>query len=298
MHNSTVIMKNHLVERIFSATWLGILGYFFVYNLAFFSTNSKHSIFIFLEIIVSIFYILLGFFRRYKILLLSVDDIDKFPVCCVSCIWLGSLAYFTTTLVNSLIYGKYAQVNLVISVVITLLTLLFGWVYLYRLFLFPKVTYLKQYPSLSQRVISAIWFGLIGFLLALIIKQTSGAMVIFVSLLASYLGFTFGYHILLLPLSMRGMIKTIMIGLIGSSYALFIVFLIFMLGMYFSSPYIEGKSLSINSIADFFGASFTLIFIIFPIVSLFICGIGIFFSLIMYLITRLISSCLKNKKSL
>lgn len=283
-------MKNNLTERVISAIWLGILGYLFVSNLTFFPPYSKHNLFFFFGIIISILFILFGFFRGYKTLLLPADHPDLFPVRCVAGVWLGALSCFMTMGLNSLIYDQYAQTNLIILIAVALIAFLIGWKFLYRLLLFPKVNYLKLFPSLTQRVISAIWFGIIGYLLALIIiRQVAGVIPVFVLLLASYLGFTYGYRILLLPSSVRGAIKSIMIGFIGNSYALLIVFLIFIFYQFsvlFFTPSNITKSPHINLVGDSVGASFTLIFVIFPIASFFICGIGIVFSLILYLLSR------------
>lgn len=288
--NNQLTMKNHLIERLISAIWLGLLGYLFVYSLTFFPPNLESNLFIFLGVVVSIFYVLFGFFRGYKNLLLPADTLDTFPIRCVAGIWFGSLTCFTIMGINSLVNDRYAQITSIVFIPIALIAFLIGWLYFYRLLLIPKVNYLKLFPSLKLRVIAAIWFGIIGYLLALIIiRQAAGAITMFVLLLASYLGFTTGYRILLLPTSLRGTIKSIMLGFIGTSYALLIVFLIFLSGMFSGllfTPSSIANSPHANLIGDSFGASFTLIFVIFPLASLFICGIGIFFALMLYLISR------------
>lgn len=265
-------MKNHLSTRLISATSLGILGFLFFYS---------GTSLVFFSMAICIVYSLLGYFHGYKILLLPADHLNAFPLRCVAGVWLGSLSYFIAMGINSFFIDA-PKTNGAIFIGLAVFAFLIGWLFLYRALLFPRVTYLKLFPSLTQRVISAIWFGIIGYMLAVIVlKQVISMMSIFVLLLAAYLGFAYGYRILLLPTSIRGVVKSIIIGFIGNSYALFIVFLLIIssdLPELFSPNFHIGQTV---------GSSFVLIFVIFPLMSLFICGTGIVFSLLLYFISRL-----------
>jgi hypothetical protein len=55
-------MKNHLNEHIISATWLGILGYLFIYSSTFLSPDTKSNLLVFFSIVMSAFLYLIRIF--------------------------------------------------------------------------------------------------------------------------------------------------------------------------------------------------------------------------------------------
>lgn len=272
-------MKNNLLERIISSIWLGVLGCFFIYGFKETSLNLSYKFLTIPAITLFVFYGIYGFFYGFKKLLFSADQPNIFLLRCVASVWVISFSAYLVIFVTALIYHESTSPNFFILGIINFFAFLAAWIWLYRLFLFPKIIYVKLFPSYKQRIISAIWFGIVGGMLGDIIKFD----VIFTFLLASYLGFTYGYSILLLPSSFKGLIKSLVIGFIFSSYALFIVFLMFILSDIFSDLFVHsGKNLG-HSLES----GYVLMIEVFPMAYLFFISLpGILSSLMLYFISR------------
>lgn len=201
------MIKDELTIRLTSSLWFAILSYSFT-QLPIFNTIPYQ-----LPIFTAILLVLYGFYYGYKTFLLPADKLLTFPARCVAAIW--SLDLSALILAGKTSYGE--------TFVFTcaLIAALLGWIYLYKIFLLPNVTYSNNHPSNKQRLLCMIIFGFSGSFIGLAIFKFT-IMTLFILSLSSYLGFTYGHLILLLPSSFKAAIKSIMIGYIGGAYALLI----------------------------------------------------------------------------
>lgn len=97
----------------------------------------------------------------------------------------------------------------------TVLFMLFGIFYAYKLFDRPQVSYHAIGNVYYYQLISMLWFGLLSWYVVPPIQMNTIAVSLFPMLLPSILGFSLGYRVLLLPSTLKGFIKVLMIGLIG-----------------------------------------------------------------------------------
>jgi hypothetical protein len=273
-------MKNHLIERTISAVCFGILGFLFFLSSKYFLINLKLNL-IYFSMVVSLFFIIYGFFSGFKTLLLPIENLCKFPARCIAIIWGGGLGGCIKVYGLFLIYPIKEWMTLYLWCISIFIGSVLGGVFLYKLFLLPKINYVKLSCSFSQRIVSLIWFGMVGGFLSLAINELP-IMSFFILLLAAYFGFIYGPSIFLLPSSFKSIIKSMVIGIVISGYALLMVMLFFV-----------GKLLIIDAMrGQFFTQKFVtvssfIIFTIFPALSLFISGTGMVSAVLFYLISRL-----------
>lgn len=275
-------MINHLTERFITAFWLGTLGYLLI---SFLNFSYEFTFPLFLGAMIAAFILFFyGFFFGYKTLLLPADTENYLIITRVTAaVWCGAIAFIVTQsmVVSLTVSPQLTLLQLMIPFVLALIFIFVGVMYGYRLLVLPKkVTYIKPFPTLMQRSISMIWFGMFGGILTLLsLPNFRGQNLFFIFLLASYLGFFYGYRILLLEASLRSAIKSITIGFIGSSYALIIVVFLFFLSVIraSTSPMVE------SVLGGIVGG-----FIIFLAMSVLVCVVGMISSLILYSISILV----------
>lgn len=135
-------------------------------------------------------------------------------------LWLGAFSgIFATGILLDSPDNPYS------AVAVTILCIFFtiiGACYAHRLLQWPHVDYLQSRGSLANRMIAMIWFGILSeILMSSPIISYPGWR--FVSLLAATMGFSLGYRILLLPNTLKAIIKVAMISLIGTSAVVFFI---------------------------------------------------------------------------
>jgi hypothetical protein len=270
---------NHLTYRLITAVWLGALCFLFVLSQIIFDPHVYTRLLKILLIAAPLFGIIMGFFWGYRVLLLSADKLYQFPLRCVAGIWTGSCTYL-------LLFGfKINSIN--IFSLIAVVGFLLGFCVFYKIFLWPKLDYLKSYPGYLERIISAIYFGFFGFLVSwpFLVHQDVNVNLIFgfIALLSAYLGFYHGYRVLLLPNSFKGLIKSLMLGIVGASYISMISLFIISLAVIFISVY-SPKNFSFH---DLVTVNFLILFVMFPAMSLLISAMGGVISMILYLLSRI-----------
>lgn len=280
---------NHFNERMISSLSLGALGFFFILSANSFIKENLITELVILGVITSVGCSIYGFYYGYKSILLPASYLTNLPFRLIATPWLVSLLYFITMTIY-FHFSNAMTIPVVYSIAIGLIGLILGWKIVYKLLMLPQVDYISSYPSFAQRIVATLWFGTAGYLLACLIMHGEGVLIcFFVLLMSSYLGFIYGYRILLLPTTLRGGLKSIMMGIVGSSYALLIVFLeqlfVMMITSDNSFSTLNTASL-ISSIADGFELIFTFYFIIFPMMSFFISVVGGVFSLILFILSR------------
>jgi len=94
----------------------------------------------------------------------------------------------------------------------------------YKALLLPKVIYARSQPTLKERMLSAGWFGFIAILLLYFLSKTHDWVDVVAFLLASILGFGYGWRITLLP--GKALRKALMEGFVMSSFVFFVVLII------------------------------------------------------------------------
>lgn len=281
-------MKINLSARLISACWLSLLSLLFVSSLMSFP-HERTTFTMLAAIIIIVSYFIFGYLHGYKILLLPADQMNIFPLRCVAAIWTGSLAGAIVFLLSSRFIPENAQVNLPVIFISVLSASIVGGLFFYKILLLPTVQYKKNFPSISERNIASIYFGLSSYLVSIIVfRDISGAIPIFVLFLAGYLGFVYGYRILLLTFSAKSVLKVAVFAFIGNAYALFIIIALFLADLFTKFPVLMAINRRDFSY-DVVGASCTLLFLIFPIMSLFICTVGIILAGLLFFASRFIT---------
>lgn len=278
---SILVKQKYFFEKLITVVWFGLLSYFFIsaQNVFFPHLISAVPLFKWSLIFLPVLAMVIGFCWGYKTLLLSAEQLPHFSLRCVSGIWTGSASYL-------LIIGLNIN-SLSALLTISIPGFLLGFLLVYRIFLYPTVSYSNPFPTLIQRIIAALYFGLAGYCVFRWVEMDKYEhlrdFAEFVFLLSAYMGFYYGYRVLLLPSSVRGFLKSIMLGILGSSYILFISLLIFSFGFVIISV----NQPKYFSLTDLLGVNFALMFVFLRLAGCFISFVGAVFSLVFYLISRI-----------
>ncbi|GEM_PF-3618270 len=285
-------MNNNLREKICASFFFFLMGIFFLPSFMFLSFPLKNAQ-LFYFLLSGILFGWVGYIYGYKSLLTPADNLSIFITRSVAGIWGSTFAM----LVGSLIPYVAGEGNKFLILTYYFLSVpigfWLGWYYGYKLLLFPKIKYEKLFPTWSDRSIAAVWFGLAGFCAARLGHRSPiEGIEIFITIFAGYLGFAYGWRVLALPSSLLASLKAIMIGFIGSCFALIVFLLILAMGMNLKLD--SGhESFQLYTLVDHIVEGIGTLLFIYIIVIWFTSIVGIIFSLILYLI-----GIIKNKITL
>lgn len=260
----------NILERVIASLWFGALGYLLIPFFVF----SFHLTFI--QLVISILLMLVamtfGFLYGYKNVFQSTEHPNLFITRSVAAVWCGLIGLLIAQGIMSITISISNQPNILemgVIIISVFIFILLGLIYVYRLLLLPSVSYSESFPELSQRILAMLWFGSIGSLIqAFFLHGPSNPNSLFVIILVSFLGFTYGSRILLLPASIKAALKSLIMGFIGSSFILLIVILFLFLPMYFTAPDVNQSSFVYSIveglIAQFYFFLFASIFVCIP----------------------------------
>lgn len=150
--------------------------------------------------------------------LLPADQPNYLITRCTAGIWAAILCPSIIEVIVELLIQSPNGLLLLRFTIVPLLWLVFfllSWIFGYKILLLPNTQYRELFPTLTQRIISALWFGIFGNL-ALFLMFITGALkssnLYSLICLSSYIGFSFGYRILLLPTTLKATMKAVVIG--------------------------------------------------------------------------------------
>lgn len=276
-------MKNIAVLRIIVGLWFGILGYLLIPFLMY-SFHSTSWQFI-SSIAISFFAFCIGFFYGHKTFFHPADYLNGFITKFPAAVWGGAVGLILAFITLSPFSSSSQITTMVVFTLFTLVFMLLGMLYGYRLLLLPQIPYIKPFPTIKERIISMLWFGVVACpIQAFFIHGLRNPNSIFVIAFVAYLGFAYGYRILLLPTSLKGAIKAVMLGFIGSSSIVLIMMLLVFLPLFSPSHQNMGQSPIIMPIIDNTLSAVIWMEVIFLVASLFACVATMLATLILYIL--------------
>jgi len=272
-------MKNVVFGyRIISSLWLGALFFLFMMPQTTFYPHINTTYFKFLFIIAPIVGMMVGYFWGFKLFFLPAGKLYHFPLRCVAGVWAGAGVCLLAVGIKLNSLTEY--------ILIGIPGFILGFFIIYKILRWPEINYIKDFPSVGERISSTLYFGFFGYLVSwpFLLHQDANVNLFFgfISLLSAYIGFYHGYRILLLPNSFKAFNKAFMLGFIGASYILMIFLLEFSLGFGIGHIFAPQDV----RVVDLFTVNFVLMFAIFPGIGIFISMIGGVISAVFYLLSR------------
>ncbi len=235
-------------ERILYGIWFGLLGFLLPYMLQ----TTPHPFTG--TFIVSCVTAVCTFILSYQFSSSHLHRVDyiSLPIVKISATsWFGCLGCLIASVIIKKVDPGLAPTlkKDIIFITCIILSITFGMTYSYRMFLYPKsIAYRSQSPSTAQRVIAMTWFALPASL-SFLISWLSFSYCVFILLLTLYLGWAHGYRVMLMPSNINGILKSAVLGLIGSSFVVTTVLFVFMSTVFMLEP--STKS-AVESIVAFF----------------------------------------------
>ncbi|OGT64936.1 MAG: hypothetical protein A3J38_05135 [Gammaproteobacteria bacterium RIFCSPHIGHO2_12_FULL_45_9] len=282
-------MCNHLSERMIATCWFCVLGL-----LLFLWPNKTDLFFVnrgpmLMSVLVSVVFAGMGFFVGYKTLLVTADNRAGFITRWVAGAWWGGLAVFMSMIFQLAHEPLGRRYPILLSCAPVFIAFLLGWFYGYNWLLCEKIQYERLYPTVKERIFAAIGYGVAGCFV--FHGFTDGPRGAFGVALAAYIGFSYGWSILVLPLSFRASCKAMMIGFINASYAIILFLpLLFLYDSHLMTripQYVASGSTHFMTVSVLSNLFFTGFFT-FGTTCWRVCLIGVIFSLMLYFVRCII----------
>jgi len=267
-------IKSPLTERIISALWFLLLGCLLIPGIKneYYLSHTLQGY----ALLCGFIFACIGFFYGYKTLLLPADNTGSFMARWAGAAWASALGLLVF-LILALIFPNINDKVPLLNIALTIVGFLWGFFYGYKFLLWPKIDYTDAFPTMTERVIATVWFGVVGY--AVLHSYGQGikdALGFFIMVFSAYLGFAYGWRILVLPFSGRAILKAIVLGLTGSS-CLLLLFLLVRVHI--------GNVVSHDMMMNVDAYTLGLMFL-FLVLGLFVCGTVIGFTLMLYFAVR------------